>query len=76
MRVALRRARAALKLFEPLLDASTVESFDAQLRRFGHLFGTARDWDVFCLEVLPATVRVRPQGLLSWKLMTRAAWLG
>lgn len=65
MRVALRTARAALQLFEPLLDASTRKPFDAQLQRFGDLFGTARDWDVFCLQMLPATIRELPRNTLA-----------
>ena len=54
MRIALRATRAALKLFEPHLAAGAVGRFDAQLRRFSQIFGTARDWDVFCLKALPA----------------------
>ena len=56
MRAALRGARTVLQLFEPHLDASTTERFNADLRRFGEIFGTARDWDVFCLETLPAAM--------------------
>jgi inorganic triphosphatase YgiF len=57
MRVALRETRAALQLFEPLLNTSIAKPFDAKLQRLGHLFGKARDWDVFCLETLPAATR-------------------
>jgi inorganic triphosphatase YgiF len=56
MRAGLRATRAALQLFKRHLDAPTVERFDAQLRGFGQLFGTARDWDVFCREMLPAAI--------------------
>ena len=53
MRIALRATRAALKLFEPHLAASTAARFDTQLQHFSRIFGTARDWDVFCLKTLP-----------------------
>jgi triphosphatase len=54
MRIALRATRAALKLFEPYLAASTAGRFDDQLQLFSRIFGTARDWDVFCVKMLPA----------------------
>jgi triphosphatase len=56
MRTALRASRAALQLFEPRLDAMVVGRFDAELQSFGRLFGEARDWDVFCLQTLPAAM--------------------
>jgi CHAD domain-containing protein len=43
-----------LKLFEPHLAARTAGRFDGQLQRFSRIFGTARDWDVFCVKTLPA----------------------
>jgi len=52
MRIAIRESRAVLRLFEQHLDAAAVERFNAALRRYGEIFGTARDWDVFCLETL------------------------
>jgi CHAD domain-containing protein len=54
LRVAIRRARAALVLFRPRLHAATVQGFDAELQRIGRVFGEARDWDVFVLEILAA----------------------
>jgi triphosphatase len=53
MRIALRATRAALKLFERHLAPSAMARYDVQLQRFGRIFGTARDWDVFCLQTLP-----------------------
>jgi triphosphatase len=53
MRIAIRRLRAALTLFQPLLEANAASSFQAELRRVGRAFGEARDWDVFTLQVLP-----------------------
>lgn len=52
MRIAIRETRATLQLFERHLDASAVGRFSLELRRFGEVFGAARDWDVFCLETL------------------------
>ena len=61
MRIALRESRAALKLFDRYLDAVTAERFSAGLQRFGRTFGLARDWDVFCLETLPAAMEKLPR---------------
>lgn len=52
MRVAIRRLRAALVLFRPLLERHAEARFTAELRRLGRVFGEARDWDVFCTETL------------------------
>jgi triphosphatase len=68
MRAALRATRATLQLFESHLDGPTVQTFDAQLRHFGQIFGTARDWDVFCLQMLPrATAELPANALRSLK---------
>ena len=53
VRVAVRRLRSALVLFEPVLEPLAAHRFEAELKRFGSLFGAARDWDVFCEETLP-----------------------
>lgn len=53
MRVAIRRLRATLTLFQPHLEPHTASLFQSELRRVGRVFGEARDWDVFCLEILP-----------------------
>jgi inorganic triphosphatase YgiF len=53
MRVAIRRLRAALTLFQPHLEPHTAGLFQDELRRLGRVFGEARDWDVFCLQTLP-----------------------
>jgi len=34
-----------------------VSRFQAELRRIGRIFGEARDWDVFCMHVLPKALR-------------------
>jgi inorganic triphosphatase YgiF len=51
-RVAIRRLRAALTLFRPLLEPHAEARFTEALRALGRVFGEARDWDVFCGEML------------------------
>jgi inorganic triphosphatase YgiF len=53
MRVAIRRLRALLMLYRPALDPRHRQHFDSELKRIGRIFGQARDWDVFCTELLP-----------------------
>jgi len=52
-RVAIRRLRSALRLFEPRLEPHVVSLFQDKLQRLGRVIGEARDWDVFCVEMLP-----------------------
>jgi inorganic triphosphatase YgiF len=52
MRVALRRLRSALVLFKPQLEPYAAARFTEECRHFGHVFGEARDLDVFVLETL------------------------
>jgi CHAD domain-containing protein len=60
MRIAIRESRAVLQLFERHLDAAAAGRFNEELRRFGEIFGAARDWDVFCLETLSAAMADLP----------------
>jgi len=53
MRVAVRRLRAGLALFQPHLERHALARFQAELRRIGRVFGEARGWDVFCRQILP-----------------------
>ncbi len=54
LRVAIRRMRAALVLFQPVLRRETTGRFNEELRRIGQVLGKARDWDVLVGETLPA----------------------
>jgi CHAD domain-containing protein len=60
MRVATRRMRAALRVFEPYLDAQALRPIERGLKRTGHMLGAVRDLDVFhektmrYLDSLPA----------------------
>jgi CHAD domain-containing protein len=47
MRVATRRMRAALPLFEDYLDMEAMQPFQKGLRRTGRMLGAVRDLDVF-----------------------------
>ena len=52
-RVALRRLRALLRLFRPLLAAAELDALKPRLRSLGQALGACRDWDVLCTETLP-----------------------
>lgn len=52
VRVAVRRMRSLLVLFERLLEPHAAEQFEDELRRLGQVLGEARDWDVFLSESL------------------------
>ena len=46
-RIALRRLRAALQLFKPIVDDPDYQRLDDELKWIAHVFGQARDLDVF-----------------------------
>jgi CHAD domain-containing protein len=58
MRVASRRLRAALRLFENALPARPAASMRAQLRAVGRALGAARDLDVMIAQVGAWTPRI------------------
>ena len=60
MRVAVRRARSALSVFRPAVEASALTAIDTGLRALGHQLGPTRDWDVFVEETLPAIREALP----------------
>ncbi len=60
MRVGVRRARAALALFEPLLPEDRVRFFRSELRWLGRELGAARDLDVFMSGILTDCAQYRP----------------
>jgi CHAD domain-containing protein len=73
MRIALRRLRVSLVLFAPLLEGPALDPYVAELRRLGRVLGAARDWDVFCLETLPAALPEPPPALAEAAADRRAA---
>jgi triphosphatase len=52
VRIAVRRIRSALRLFSPHLEPHAMRLFEDELRHAGRTIGEARDWDVFCDEIL------------------------
>ena len=52
VRVAVRRVRSALRLFFPHLESHAKRLFEDELRHAGETIGEARDWDVFCDEIM------------------------
>ena len=59
MRVAVRRLRALVSCFKPLLSAPAREDLSTELRWLQNSLGGARDWDVFVEETLtPLKARV------------------
>lgn len=52
-RVALRRVRSAIRLFDRA-QCETPKSWTDELRWFARALGDARDWDVICDETLPS----------------------
>ncbi|NHO31533.1 CYTH and CHAD domain-containing protein [Acetobacter fallax] len=67
MRVAIRKLRSALQLFEPYLEAHTIGPFEDELQRLGRVLGEARDRDVFCMETLPAVFSTPDSN--DWRLL-------
>ncbi len=71
IRVALRRLRAAIALYKPVLAPEPAGRFNKELRRAGRIFGAARDWDVFVTETLAAAAAENPAA--SWPRMLEEA---
>jgi triphosphatase len=57
MRAAIRHLRTTQLLFKGHLEPHAAARFETALRRLGRILGEARDWDVFCLETLPAALQ-------------------
>ena len=50
-RIAIRRMRSALALFDSYLEPDAACRFEGELKRFGRILGAARDRDVFLKEI-------------------------
>jgi inorganic triphosphatase YgiF len=72
MRVGLRRLRAALAVFAPVLDKEMLQDINEKARTLAGLLGAARDYDVFRGELV-APLKETGEG--SVKLLDRAATL-
>lgn len=78
MRVALRRLRACLKVYRPLIDRAAGADLVAELRWLNRWLGPCRDWDVFITEGLEPMVagvagKRGPRDLLRKAQAIRAA---
>ncbi|HJS84101.1 MAG TPA: CYTH and CHAD domain-containing protein [Acetobacteraceae bacterium] len=60
VRIAVRRVRAVIALFKPLLTEEAASRYNEALRRAGRLFGAARDWDVFVTATLAEAAAENP----------------
>ncbi len=83
MRVATRRMRAALKIFEPYFEEDALRSFGRNLRRTGRALGQVRDLDVLLdrLQRYTATLPETERGGLdrlrqAWEAQREAARRG
>ena len=61
MRVAVRRARSAIAVFEHGLACPAVTAADRDLKALGAVLGPTRDWDVFATETLPRVAATFPE---------------
>ncbi|MDX1653573.1 MAG: CHAD domain-containing protein [Candidatus Competibacteraceae bacterium] len=72
LRVALRRLRAALKAFRPLIPKQASETLVGEVRWISGLLGPCRDWDVFIEEGLKPIAGHFPQRRGLKNLLDRA----
>jgi inorganic triphosphatase YgiF len=61
-RIAIRRMRSALALFDSYLERDAAGRFEAMLKRFGQILGAARDRDVFLKDVAARREEDRENG--------------
>ena len=64
MRDALHQLRAVFRLIAPLLNPDGIARLAGPRLQFAQTFGTARDWDVFCVQTLPVVMADLPE--LDW----------
>lgn len=72
MRVALRRARSALKIFAPAIGGPLADKLAAEAKWLAAELGAARDFDVFLTDIIAP---VGPQDAALRRLRTRAETL-
>ena len=65
MRVGLRRLRAALSLFKPLIEGPEFEAIKQDLKWLSGELGPARDFDVFVKETIAPMEKHPPAGLAA-----------
>ncbi len=74
MRVALRRLRAAERIFRPHLKTGQIRDLAASAKLYARLLAPARDWDVFVDETLSMSLEsdYAPLGSRDLKLQAQA----
>lgn len=72
-RIALRRLRSVLRLFRDCIGRERSREWRQLLAGVARALGTARDWDVFATETLPALARAHGNAASYADLATRAA---
>jgi triphosphatase len=65
MRIAIRKLRTALIMFDPWLDPMTACRIEAELSRIGRVLGEVRNWDIFCDEIVPDALD--EPGHVAWR---------
>jgi CHAD domain-containing protein len=73
MRVAVRRARSALSIFQGVLPPGALDAVSDGLKALGSRLGPTRDWDVFAEETLPAIQQSLPEDERLQRLIVAAA---
>lgn len=71
-RVAIRRLRAALKMFAPVLPEGFSAAWNPAWRDTAAALGDARNWDVFIDEILPPLLSAFPEHPEVTRLVERA----
>jgi inorganic triphosphatase YgiF len=72
-RIGLRRVRSAVRMFRDVIGAERALEWRREFADVSRTLGSARDWDVFALEVLPPLVRAHGDGALGRTLARRVA---
>jgi inorganic triphosphatase YgiF len=67
-RIALRRLRAALRIFRDTLGAERARAWRDELGDIARALGLSRDWDVFATETLPPVLSVYGDAQLAREL--------
>jgi inorganic triphosphatase YgiF len=71
-RVALRRMRSMLRIFQTVVGRERSRAWRGALAELAAALGAARDWDVFALQTLPVLSATCARGALPRRLAKRA----
>jgi triphosphatase len=72
MRVAVRRLRSAIKVFQRAVSSPEVDTADASLKLLAAKLGPTRDWDVFVTETLAGVADAFPNDKHLKRLLAAA----